>query len=66
MIICWERISVDRQCNAENAQLRFGSPRRDPFFDPLPPLFGFRPILGNYWARSTNQSFCLVAARSIS
>jgi len=25
-----------------NTQLRFGSPRRDPFFDPSPPLFGFR------------------------
>jgi len=29
----------------ENAQLRVGSPRRDPFFYPSPPLFGFWPIL---------------------
>jgi len=25
--------------------IRFGSPRDDPFFDPSPPLFGFPPIL---------------------
>jgi len=28
--------------NVENTQL---PPRRDPFVDPSPPLFGFRPIL---------------------
>ena len=31
--------------SVENTQLRFGSPRRDPFFDPSPPFFEFRPIL---------------------
>jgi len=27
--------------NIENLKLRFGSPLRDPFFDPSPPFFGF-------------------------
>jgi len=31
--------------SVENTQLRLGSPPRDPFFDPSPPFFGFRPIL---------------------
>jgi len=31
--------------NVENKQPRFGSPRRDPFFDPSQLLFGFRPTL---------------------
>jgi len=31
--------------SVENTQLRFGSPRRDPFSDPSPPFFGFRPVL---------------------
>jgi len=31
--------------DSENIQPRFGSPRRDPFFDPSRPLFGSRPIL---------------------
>jgi len=36
----------DRQAgNIENIQPRFRSPRHDPFFDPLRPLFGSWPIL---------------------
>jgi len=31
--------------DVESTQTRFGSPGRDPFFDPSRPLFGFRPIL---------------------
>jgi len=31
--------------NVENIQPRFRSPRRDPFFQPLRPMFGSRPIL---------------------
>jgi len=31
--------------NVENTQSRFGSPRRNPLFNPSPLLFGFRPII---------------------
>jgi len=31
--------------NVETTQLRFGSPLRDPFVDPSPHLFGFRPLV---------------------
>jgi len=34
--------------NVENIQSRLESPRPDPFFDPSPPLFGFRPIFENH------------------
>jgi len=30
--------------NVRNTQLLFGPPRRNPFFDPSPPLFAFRTI----------------------
>jgi len=31
--------------DVESTQPRFGSPGRDPVFDPSLPLFGFRPVL---------------------
>jgi len=37
--------------NGENIQPRFRSPRRDPFFDPLPPCLGRDPYFGNLWAK---------------
>jgi len=52
--------ATDRQKssgNVENTQLRFGSPRRDPFFDPSPPLFVFRPIFVNQWASVFQPGF---------
>jgi len=42
--LCYRRTQRTTS-NAENTQLQFGSPLRDPFFDPSPPLLGFRPIL---------------------
>jgi len=44
--------------NVRNTQLLFGSPRRDPFFDPSPPCLGFEQYLVNHWARSTKQPLC--------
>jgi len=36
---------TDKQWQRRKHTMRFGSPRRDPFFDPSPPFFEFRPIL---------------------
>jgi len=42
-----------------NIQTRFGSPRRDLFFDPSPLLFGFRPTLWEplAWSNSPTVVF---------
>jgi len=49
--------------NVGNIQPRIESLRHDPFFDPSPLLFGFRPTLGNHKLGSTNQpSLCFAAA----
>jgi len=42
--------------NVQNLQLLFGSPLRDPFFDPS---LSFDPYFGNHRARSTYQPFCV-------
>jgi len=42
---CLYRRTQRIRSNVENTQLQFGLLLRDPFFDPSPPLFGFRPIL---------------------
>jgi len=39
-------------------QLRFGSPRRNPFSTLRHPCLGFDPYFGNQWVRSTNQPLC--------
>jgi len=45
--------------NVQHLQFRFGSPLRDPFFDPSPSLLGFDPYFGNHRARSTYQPLCV-------
>ena len=44
MYLCY-RTTQTSNGNSENIQPRFGSSRRDSFFDPSRPLFGSRPIL---------------------
>jgi len=44
--------------DVENTQFSFGSPRRDPFFDPSRPLFGSLPILWEPLFYQNKQSHC--------
>ena len=62
LLKCLYRWTQRSRSNVENTQLQLGLLLRDLFFDPSPPLFGFRPYFGNHWARSTNQPLCCVAA----
>ena len=51
-------LSNTQTSSGENKRPWFGSPKRDPFFDPRDACSGFDLYFENHWVRSTYQTLC--------